>query len=106
MTTPDTARPFTQAAVVERTRTWLRESFLYMHAERTLSDRDPLLSGGVVDSMGVIELVEFLQECFAITVADHEITEDNLGTLEAIGRFVYGKCAPAPATQERPLHVA
>src|SRR2546430_14197468 len=57
-----------------------------------LGDEDPLLGSGVIDSIGVIELVEFLQHAFQLAIAEEEITERNLGTLAAIGQFVYQKC--------------
>lgn len=78
--------------IVERTRTWVRENFLYMRPDWELGDDDPLLGNGVIDSIGVIELVGFLQSTFDCTIGDDEIVEDNLGSLNAIGRFVHAKC--------------
>ena len=82
----------TQTEIVDRTRTWVRENFLYMRPDWKFGDDDPLLGSGVIDSIGVIELVEFLQTAFAFKIADEEIVEQNLGSLNAIGRFVYAKC--------------
>jgi len=83
---------YTQAEIVDRTRTWVRENFLYMRPDWTFGDDDPLLGSGVIDSIGVIELVEFLQGAFGFKIADDEIVEQNLGSLNAIGRFVHAKC--------------
>jgi len=81
-----------QSEIVDRTRAYVRENFLYMRPDWKLGDEDPLLGSGVIDSIGVIELVEFLQHAFQLAIAEEEITERNLGTLGAIGRFVYQKC--------------
>ena len=81
-----------EAGIVTRARTWVRENFLYMRPDWKLGDDDPLLGNGVIDSIGVIELVGFLQSTFDFTIADDEIVEDNLGSLGAIGRFVSEKC--------------
>jgi len=83
---------YTQAEIVDRTRTWVRENFLYMRPDWKFSDDDPLLGSGVIDSIGVIELVEFLQTAFGFKIADDEIVEQNVGSLHAIGRFVHAKC--------------
>ena len=86
----------TEAQIVDRTRTWVRESFLYASPDWVLRDDDPMLGSGVIDSVGVIELVEFLQQAFGVRIPDVDITERNLGSLAAVGRFIHGKCARAP----------
>jgi len=90
--------------IVERTRAWVRENFLYMRPDWKLGDDDPLLGNGVIDSIGVIELVGFLQNTFEVTIADDEIIESNLGSLGAIGRFVSRKCGAGAGV--RPDRVA
>ena len=86
------ASSYSPAEIVDRTRTWVRENFLYMRPDWKFGDDDPLLGSGVIDSIGVIELVEFLQTAFGFKIADDEIVEQNVGSLNAIGRFVHAKC--------------
>ena len=74
--------------VVERTRAWVRENFLYMRPDWPLEEDSPLLKSGVIDSIGVIELVGFLERSFRRTIPEDQITEQNLGTLGAIATFV------------------
>ena len=50
-----------------------------------------LLENGVVDSIGVLELVGFLESEFGITVADEDLNADNFRTVEQIGAFVQAK---------------
>lgn len=78
----------TAAEVADRTRAWVRENFLYMRPDWPLDDDAPLLRGGVIDSVGVIELVAHLESAYQFTIDEGDITEANLGTLGAIGRFV------------------
>jgi len=80
-----------QAEIAARTLAWVRDNFLYMRPDWKLGQDDPLIGNGVVDSVGVIELIEFLQREFGCTVNEDEITERNLGSLGAIARFVYAK---------------
>ena len=87
----------TQQDINDRVREYICENFLYMRQEYEFSDTDSLLGHGILDSMGVIELITFLQDEFAIQVGDEEITEDNLGTLEAIAGYVHAKRAASLA---------
>jgi acyl carrier protein len=81
----------------ERVRHFLDENFLYMRPNFVLGDDDRLLERGVVDSMGVAEMVTFIEDEFGIKTSDEDITEANLGSLTAIGRFVSQKCTTMAA---------
>ena len=83
--------------ILERTRAYVRDNFLYMRPDFVLGDDDPLLAKGVIDSMGVMEMIGFLTSEFGIVVADEEVTEENLGSVSAIARFVTGKARQTEA---------
>src|SRR5688572_24306098 len=74
-----------------RIRTYLEENFLYMLPDFVLGDDDRLLERGVVDSMGVVEMLSFIEDEFGVKATDDEISEANLGTLRAIAQFVVSK---------------
>jgi acyl carrier protein len=77
--------------ITTRLREYIAENFLYMRQGFDFSDTDSLLENGIIDSMGVVELITFMQLEFAVDIDDTEITEENLGTLNAIARFIHGK---------------
>ena len=74
--------------ILARTRAYVQETFLYTRPDFALADEDRLLQRGVIDSMGVMELLAFLRSEFGVVVADEDITESNLGTLADIARYV------------------
>lgn len=76
--------------VIAAARGFVMETFLYTHPDSVLGPDEPLLAG-IIDSMGVIELVDWLASTWGIYVEDDEITESNLGTLAAIARYVSRK---------------
>lgn len=80
-----------QHEIANRVREYVLENFLYMRPGYEFADTDSLLGHGIIDSMGVIELITFVQDEFEVEIEEDEITEENLGSLAAIGRFVQGK---------------
>jgi acyl carrier protein len=79
-----------QTAEIEQDiRRFLVENFMAGRGEE-LRDDEPLL-GNVIDSSGVIELVVFLEEHFAIGIADEEVVSDNLETLRNVVEFIERK---------------
>jgi acyl carrier protein len=53
-----------------------------------VSDVDSLLESGILDSVGVLSLVGFLERKYAITIPDDELMPENLDTIDAIAAFV------------------
>lgn len=75
----------------EQLKAFVAESYLFGDVDRMPAADDSLLETGVLDSTGVLELIEFLEMQFGITVEDSETVPDNLGSLAAIGRYVTSK---------------
>jgi acyl carrier protein len=49
---------------------------------------DSLLESGTIDSVGVMQLVAFLEQTYGITVQDDDLMPEHFDTLRAIGAFV------------------
>ena len=52
-----------------------------------------MLSGGVIDSLGITELIAFLERTYAIKVSDDDIDADNFRSIDNIVAFVERKRA-------------
>ena len=46
------------------------------------------LMRGLIDSMGLLLLIAFLEDTFDIEVAAEDVTVENMGTVAAIAQFV------------------
>ena len=57
------------------------------------ADDDGFLRSGIVDSMGMLQLVTFLQERFGIEIRDEELVPENLDSLTRVTAFVERKLA-------------
>jgi acyl carrier protein len=74
----------------ERIRSFIVQKFPAAR-KRTLDDNVPLIASGIVDSMGVLDVVTFLEKSFSIRLADDELTPDNFATINCISAFVARK---------------
>ncbi|HTS88214.1 MAG TPA: acyl carrier protein [Gemmatimonadales bacterium] len=54
----------------------------------SINDATPLIEEGIVDSMGLMQIVAFLEERTGVRVPDDEISPDNFETIELITRLV------------------
>ncbi len=51
----------------------------------------PLIENHVVDSMGLLMLVSFVEEQFGIALADEELVPNNFGTITSIAKLIEQK---------------
>jgi acyl carrier protein len=77
--------------VLQQARDYVIENFMYMRKVKTIGDEESLLRTGVISSLGMMEVVGWVEETFGITVDPDEITEQNFDTLRGITQFVTSK---------------
>jgi acyl carrier protein len=62
-----------------------------------LTDDLSLIDTGIVDSTGMLDVILFIEERYAIHVLDHETTPANLETIGRIAGYVERKRSEASA---------
>lgn len=67
--------------------------------KRKVTNQDNLLESGIIDSLGVLDLVTFLQQEFSVAVADDDLTPENFQNIERMAQFV----ERSPASQPGPV---
>ena len=50
-----------------------------------------LVSLGILDSYGVIEIVEFLENTWGISILDEEVTTELMGSINKMAKLVHSK---------------
>ena len=58
---------------------------------KSLDDSTRLLEEGIIDSLGVLELVTFLEEEMGVTASDEDLVPENFASVEAIAAFARSK---------------
>lgn len=77
--------------VTETIKEYLEDELLDGDAE--LRADTPLLKTELIDSMGVLTLVGFIEDEFGITVGADDVSTDNFHSLETITKYVESKLA-------------
>ena len=67
-----------------------------MH-QTTIEDATPLITGGLIDSIGMIGFVAFLESRFAVEFMPREIDVHSLDTVERIEELIRKKLADRDA---------
>ncbi|MGA9923492.1 MAG: acyl carrier protein [Isosphaeraceae bacterium] len=70
---------------------YILNEFLPGEDPRELTDRTPLITGGILDSITTLKLVVFLEEHFGITVEAHEAGVEHLDSIGQIARLIAAK---------------
>jgi acyl carrier protein len=78
-------------------REFVVDNFLYMQRELTFSDEDSLLTSGIIDSLGILEVVDFVEERWSVEIEMQGITEANFGSISAIAGYVESRLVTSEA---------
>ena len=72
-------------------RQFIAENVLLGVHQATIEDSTPLVTGGLIDSIGMIGLVAFLESQFKVEFDPREINVQHLNTLEQIEELIRKK---------------
>ncbi len=73
----------------EKIKNFIVENFLF--GERGLEDDEPLFESGIIDSLGLIKLLAFIDETFNISMNMSEINIEDFNTLNDILKTIKNK---------------
>ncbi len=69
-------------------RKFITERFLPFTVLDSFLETDSFLEKGIIDSTGILELLEFIEEKFKIRVEDEEVVPNNLDSLINLIDFI------------------
>ncbi|MQS05652.1 phosphopantetheine-binding protein [Streptomyces alkaliphilus] len=78
-------------------KSYLIEEFLPEVSAGDLATDYDLLTNGVVDSLGLLKIIAWIETEFAVTVDDAALDPDNFRSVDAIGSFVARASVPVEA---------
>jgi acyl carrier protein len=83
--------------IEQRVRAFVTDCLLFGRAAELRSE-DSFLDKGIIDSTGVLELVQFIEQEFQLTVENEELVAENLDSLNLLTSFIERKLSAAENT--------
>ena len=78
------------AEINHQIRAFVVDNFLFGD-ESGLDDNTSFIEKGIIDSTGILELIEFIDGEFQIVVTDEELLPENLDSINKISKFIESK---------------
>ena len=79
--------PLSDVSTTNRIKAFLLDHFPSARSQ-SLTGSESLLENGVLDSLGILDLVAFLERDFDINVADDDLLPEHFETLDRLTAFV------------------
>ena len=77
--------------IEEKLRTFIQNNFLLGDKNRAIKKDESFLQSGIIDSTGVLELVNFIEETYKIKVEDEELVPENLDSIQNLIAYIQRK---------------
>ena len=77
--------------IKEEIRQYVLHEFLPGEKASNLSDETPLRSSGIVDSVGLLRMIDFIEDRYKIQVDAYEAGVENFDRIEDIASFIQKK---------------
>lgn len=74
----------------ERLRQFIVQNFPVARSVQ-LHDDDPLLEKGVLDSLGILDLVTFVEKEWQVSLADEDLIPDHFQSITCLAKFLHTK---------------
>ncbi len=74
----------------DQVRQFIVKNFYVADADK-LPDDASLLERGIIDSTGVLEMITFIENTFAVRIEDEEMLPENLDSIARIAAFIERK---------------
>lgn len=77
--------------ILSRIRNYIIEHFPLARKKAAINDDSLLLDNGIIDSLGFLDLICFLEEEFKIQISDEEVLPENFESIKIMSVFVQSK---------------
>lgn len=80
---------------------FITDELIMPDGRRTISPDESLISRGVIDSLGLLRVIAFVEERFNIKVDDEEVIPTNFETINVIRNLIESKLKSPESEEEK-----
>ena len=74
--------------IKDQIRKYIARNLLFSDNGFKYDDNASFLEEGIVDSLGIMDLVCFIEETFGLTVTDEDLTPDNFDSVNKLANYI------------------
>jgi acyl carrier protein len=74
--------------IKDQIRQHIAQNLLFSDSGFKYDDDASFLEEGIVDSLGIMDLVNFIEETFGLAVADEDLTPDNFDSVNKLANYI------------------
>jgi acyl carrier protein len=74
---------------------FIKEKIINSHKQVDLKNSTNLIEEGIIDSLGIMKLLSFIEETFKIQITDEELMPENFETVDSIYQMIANKLVVA-----------
>jgi acyl carrier protein len=82
-------------SIAEEVEAFIVKGIANGEATDALDHDTDLLASELIDSLGIVELIAFLESRYSIKIGDEDLDPENFRSVNSIARFVEGRIAAA-----------
>ncbi len=72
-------------------RSFVIQNYLFGNEDAMVKPEESFMENGIIDSLGILELIEFCEDSYNITIEDNELVPENLDSLNNLTAFILKK---------------
>ena len=74
--------------IIESIRSFFETDLLKRSNVEHVSNTDNVISAGIVDSLGIVKIISYLEDTFSVAIDDSDLVMENFETIESMATFV------------------
>ncbi len=87
----DMKKSLNKDQIAEDIKKFIVDNFMFGNETEKINPDDSFMENGIIDSTGILELIEFVEETYSISIEDNELVPENLDSLDNISQFIISK---------------